>query len=104
MNDHFYGEGTVIILTNHYDGITEREAFILANCHEEDYVFQIIQITGLHSGYILGYIKQGILQESHIAVTYSELIESIKFNFIGPDLKSILIIDKLELSDFLINK
>ena len=41
-----YGGGPVFILTNHHDGITEREAFVLADCYEEGKVFQIVQITG----------------------------------------------------------
>ena len=95
-----YSEGTVFILSNHYDGISEREAFILAKCYEEDSIFQIIQITGLHSGYILGYVKYGILRDSWDAVTYEELIESIKFNFIGPDLDTLIILDnRLELAN-----
>ncbi len=88
-----YSEGTVFILSNYYDGISEREAFILAKCYEEDSIFQIIQITGLHSGYLLGYVKYGILRNSLDAVTYDELIESIKFNFIGPDLDTLIIMD-----------
>lgn len=88
-----YSEGTVFILSNYYDGISEREAFILAKCYEEDSIFQIIQITGLHSEYLLGYVKYGILRDSLDAVTYDELIESIKFNFIGPDLDTLIIMD-----------
>ena len=102
--DAIYGVGTVFELTNRYDGLTEREAFILAECHEEEHLFHIIQITGLHSGYLLGYVKHGALRESRNAITYDELIEAIKFNFIGPDLSTLLILnDRLELSDLLNN-
>ena len=102
--DAIYGVGTVFVLTNRYDGLTEREAFILAECHEEEHLFHIIQITGLHSGYLLGYVKHGALRESRNAITYDELIEAIKFNFIGPDLSTLLILnDRLELADLLNN-
>ena len=92
-----YGVGTIFVLTNSYDGIIERESFILAECHEEEHIFQIIQITGLHSGYILGYVKHGVLREFRNAVTYDELIEAIKYNFIGPDLSTLYIKNRLEL-------
>ncbi|MBO7625071.1 MAG: hypothetical protein J6S82_07200 [Bacteroidales bacterium] len=98
-----FGDGDVFILTDHYDGITEREAYILAECYEEGKIFQIIQITGEHSGYMAGYVNYGILKGSVHAVTYEELIEAIKYNFIKPDLDTIIFFeDKLELKDFII--
>ena len=95
-----YGGGTVFILTNHHDGITEREAFVLADCYEEGKVFQIIQITGYHAGWMAGYVNEGILHGSCVAITYEELVEAIKFNFLGPDFSTLQILDnRLELKD-----
>ena len=95
-----YGEGTVFILTNHHDGMTEREAFILARCYEEGKVFQIIQLTGLHSGCLLGYVKHSVLGDSETVITHDELIEAIRFNFIGPDFNTLQVINnRLELTD-----
>ena len=98
-----FGDGDVFVITDHYDGITEREAYILAECYEEGKIFQIIQITGLHAGYLAGYVNYGILKGSIYAVTYEELIEAIKYNFREPDLDTIKFFeDKLELKDFII--
>ena len=98
-----FGDGDVFVITDHYDGITEREAYILAECYEEGKIFQIIQITGLHAGYMAGYVNYGILKGSIYAVTYEELIEAIKYNFREPDLDTIKFFeDKLELKDFII--
>ena len=103
LNNTIYGAGTIFIITDHYDGYTEREAFILAECYEEGKIFQIIQITGLHAGFMPGYVNYGILKDSILAVTYEELIEAIKYNFREPDLDTIIFFeDKLELKDFII--
>ena len=99
-----YFGGTVFILTSHYDGITEREAFILANCYEEGKVFQIVQITGYHAGWMAGYVNKGILKDSCVAITYEELIEAIKYNISGPDFSTLQILDHgLELVDLSID-
>ena len=99
-----YWRGTVFIITSHYDGITEREAFVLAQCYEEGKVFQIIQITGYHAGWMAGYVNKGILRDSCVAITYEELVEAIKFNFLGPDFSTLQILDKgLKLEDLSID-
>ena len=98
--DAYYGSGTVFIITNHHDGITEREAFVLADCYEEGKVFQIVQITGCHAGWMAGYINEGILKDSCVAITHEELVGAIRYNFIGPDFNTLQILDNgLELED-----
>lgn len=96
-----YWRGTVFIITSHYDGIIEREAFVLAQCYEEGKVFQIIQISGYHAGWLAGYVNEGILHDySCVAITYEELVEAIKFNISGPDFSTLQILDNgLELKD-----
>ena len=102
--DAYYGSGTVFIITNHHDGITEREAFVLADCYEEGKVFQIVQITGCHAGWMAGYINEGILKDSCVAITNEELVEAIKYNFLGPDFSTLKILDnRLRLEDLSID-
>ena len=102
--DACYGGGAVFILTNHHDGIAEREAFVLADCYEEGKVFQIVQITGCHAGWMAGYVNEGILKDSCVAITHEELVEAIKYNFLGPDFNTMQILDKgLKLEDLSID-
>ena len=90
-----YYYGTIFTLSYyHLDDYVKTGTFILAECYEKDYVFQIINIMGYDAGFIKGYIKKGILKDTHCAITHEELIEGIKYNFLNPDLDSLKIEDE----------
>ena len=84
MNKQIYACGTIFTISYFWD-YYRTETFILAQCFEEDYEFQIITITGYHAGTISGYIKKGVLKDTHRAITHEEFIEGIKYNFLNPD-------------------
>lgn len=86
-----YFRGTFIKLTYKYE-FEETNEFILAECHESGYLFQIICVSGYHAGTIAGYIKEGSLAEKSIAaLTHKELIEGLKANFLNLKVRSIVI-------------
>lgn len=57
--------------------------YILAECHEEDFLFQIICLSGYGSGLICGYVKNSssLLDSGHKAITKANLIDEINRNF-----------------------
>ena len=81
---HLYYLGTVVEFVRYESRDGEPEKFILAQLHEKGYVFQIIGIEGMYSGYLEGYIKeQDELKGSYKAVTKQHLINELVRNF-GP--------------------
>lgn len=43
---------------------------------------------------VFGYIEKGILQKTHDAITFEELVDGIKKNLINPELESLKIRDE----------
>lgn len=84
-----YGIGTIFTLTNHHEGLpAETEAFMLKESDDEDYEFQILQVSGRYSGWSPGYIRCKSIEQR---LTLEELWDGIKFNFYGPDKKSLIV-------------
>ncbi len=88
-NKIFY-RGTIFTIS-YLDNLLKQGSFILVECFEEKYVFQIICISGTFPGKVFGYIEKGILQKTHDAITFEELVGGIKSNFMNPDLDSLKI-------------
>lgn len=91
--DQIYYRGTIFTIS-YLGDIQERESFLLTECFEDEYVFQIICISGYGAGTVQGYIKKGVLARTHRAITHEELIEGIKYNFLNPDFDSLKIEDE----------
>lgn len=91
-NRKFY-RGTIFTISYFWDK-KECDSFLLAECWDENYIFQIVCISGYNAGTVLGYIKKGTLSGTHRAITYEELIDGIKENFMNPDLESLKIEDE----------
>lgn len=86
-NKIFY-RGTIFTIS-YLDSLRKQGSFMLVECFEEKYVFQIICISGTFPGKIFGYIEKGILQKTHDAITFEELVGGIKSNLMNPDLDSL---------------
>lgn len=91
----FY-RGTVFTISYFWDR-PERDSFVLAECQEGKFIFQIVCISGYNSGTVMGYIRNGVLSKTHCAITYEELIDGIQNNFMNPDLKSLKIENEYEI-------
>ena len=91
--DKIFYRGTIFTIS-YLNGSRRRDSFILAECFEKKYVFQIICISGPFSGMVFGYIENGVLQETHDAITFEELVDGIKRNLINPELDSLKIRDE----------
>lgn len=78
--EHKFYRGTIFTIT-YLEDIVERNSFVLAECLDNDYIFQIICISGYNSGTIFGYVDYGILGKHHKAITKEELVVSIKKTF-----------------------
>ena len=52
--------------------------------------FELTQITGYHAGYGGFFIKR---KKDRNTISYEDLIEGIKYNFLKPDLKSLSIFE-----------
>ena len=85
-NKIFY-RGTIFTISYFWDR-KERDTFVLAECQDDGFIFQIICISGYNSGTIMGYIKRGIFRTER-GITYKELVEGIKENILNPDLNSL---------------
>ena len=85
-NKIFY-RGTIFTISYFWDR-RERDTFVLAECQDDDFIFQIICISGYNSGTIMGHIKRGIFRTAR-GITYKELVEGIKENILNPDLNSL---------------
>ena len=90
-NKIFY-RGTIFTISYFWDR-EERDSFVLAECHDDGFIFQIICISGYNSGTIMGYIKIGIFRTER-GITYKELVEGIKVNILNPDLSSLKVEDE----------
>ena len=96
--DNLFFRGTIFSIKFHQNNQYANEAFMLVETFEDDYMFEIIQITGYHSGCICGYVKKGTLYRTHvIAITLKELIETIKCNFSNPDIVSLVFYKDIDL-------
>ena len=59
------------------------EKYMLADCFDPKFEFQIVCISGYHAGNILGYIKKdSLLSNTHQAVTKDHLLKEINRNFL----------------------
>jgi hypothetical protein len=96
MKKQIYYRGTIFSLTHFWD-YERRETFILSDyfdTNNEGILFQLICISGDKPGTICGYIRNGILFKENIgAITYDELINGIKYNFLKPYLETLVIED-----------
>ena len=90
-NKIFY-RGTIFTIS-YFFFFEERDSFVLAECQDDGFIFQIICISGYNSGTIMGYIKRGILRTER-GITYKELVEGIKVNTLNPDLNSLKVEDE----------
>ena len=90
-NKIFY-RGTIFTIYYFWDR-EERDYFVLAECQDNGFIFQIICISGYNSGTIMGYIKRGIFRTER-GITYKELVEGIKVNILNPDLSSLKVEDE----------
>ena len=88
--DNIFYRGTIFTIS-YLNGSRRRDSFMLVECFEKKYVFQIICISGAFSGKVFGYIEKGILHKTHEALTFEELVAGIKSNFMNPDLDSLKI-------------
>lgn len=72
----------------------EVENYLLAECFEDDYIFQIIRFDGYQRGSIAGYIKkENSMSEMTIAgISQEHLIKELRRNLIDFDLKEMKIL------------
>ncbi len=81
----FYFSGTKFKLIDSLDmsHTPKAECYLLAETFEPEYVFQIICITGYHTGKLVGYIKKDPLAEEPrvTGITFAHLMEEIQRNF-----------------------
>lgn len=89
IKSNAYKIGTIFVVDDYPYGECEREAYMLTECIDEN-VFEITQITGYHAGYGGFFIKR---KKDRDTISYEDLIEGIKFNFLKPDLKSLVILE-----------
>lgn len=74
-SDKLYYRGTIFDVSYEWDGWQESHRAILAELHEDDFVFQVIQINEHHAGCVDGWIH---LQFEHVnAVTYDFLYQEL---------------------------
>lgn len=93
-----YKAGTIFVVDDRYDGKCEKEAYMLAECNDEN-LYEIIQITGYHAGYGGFFIKR---LKNNNTLTYNDLVNGIKFNFNEPNLKNLTIIEStIKIDDFM---
>ena len=85
--------GTILKFFNPLSYNPGFEKFILAECQEFKYIFQIICISGYNSGSLSGYIKkdQNLQRINKKAISYSHLIIELKRNFGEVDLDTLKI-------------
>jgi hypothetical protein len=92
MEDKLIYRGTKVILQFDQDGDNHHYTYMLVDCHEQGFVFQIIPIDGYYAGSISGLITNDPILVDHIAVSYKHLIKEIKRNFKTIRLKDIQIV------------
>jgi hypothetical protein len=85
MENYIYA-GKIFKLINELDITKEKKAqkYMLVQCHDEGFVFQIICISGYNIGLINGYIKEDPIAKSKNVkgVTREHLISEIVRNFV----------------------
>jgi hypothetical protein len=83
---NFYFSGGRFSLLNKLDTSNnpKEETYMLVEYAEDDYVFQIVCISGYKSGKICGYISHDPLatKKNVVGVTREHLIKEIKRNFL----------------------
>lgn len=96
MSDKCFYRGTVLEFFNPVSYNPGKEEFILADCNENGYLFQIICITGYMSGTICGFIKADskLELEKEVAISYEHLIKEIERNFGKIDIDTLKIRDR----------
>ena len=75
-SDRIYYRGTILEVSYEWEGRHECHQAILAELHEEDFAFQVIQINEYHAGCVDGWIHNQF--EGVLAVTYDFLFEELK--------------------------
>lgn len=77
-----YKKGSIIKFDYKHDGIVEKDhVFILADCFETEFIFQIICIEGYHRGTIEGLIRK---EEGEIgSIKKEHLVKELNRNFIN---------------------
>jgi len=83
MNDKLFYRGTIVEFVSTNAPNRSLEKYILAECHEDEKVFQIICISGYHAGSVEGFVDRDSspLATNSKAVTYEHLISELKKNF-----------------------
>lgn len=77
-----YREGTRVSFNYEHDGVIEKgHEFILAECHEQGFVFQLICIRGYHAGKLEGYIKPEP-NTNGSKISEDHLVKELNRNFI----------------------
>ncbi len=72
-------QGTIVQFTYEHDGHTQEDnQFILAECFESNYSFQIICIKGYHSGCVEGYVENEIIKGP---ISFQHLKKELNRNF-----------------------
>lgn len=89
IKSNAYKIGTIFVVDDYPYGECEREAYMLSEYIDEN-KFELTQITGYHAGYGGFFIKR---KKDRNAISYEDLIEGIKYNFLKPDLKSLVIFE-----------
>lgn len=91
LNDsRLYYRGTCLDVEYAFEGIVKRRKVMLAECYEEEKVFQVIDIQGYDAGTIFGYIP--VEFEDAECVTYEHLERMIN-EYVFPNVISLKISD-----------
>jgi len=77
-----YFMGTIIEIANPMSLLKDIEKYMLVECHEQLYQFQIICISGYNAGQSFGFIfKDPLLKDHFAAITKNHLLSEIRKNF-----------------------
>lgn len=89
-----YGIGTKFKFIYEHDGLIEEEhSFILSEYHDDDFLFQIVCISGYHKGRIEGYISK---ENNTNFVSLEHLKHELNGNFIKIHWKSFYLFESDE--------
>jgi hypothetical protein len=92
MEEKLIYRGTKVILQFDQDGDNHHYTYMLVDCHEQGFVFQIIPIDGFYAGSISGLITIDPNLVDHKAISYKHLIKELKRNFMTIRTKGIQIV------------
>jgi len=81
MEEKLIYRGTKVILQFDQDTDNRRYTYMLVDCHEQGFVFQIVPIDGYYAGSVSGLITNDPTIVDHKAVRYKHLIKELKRNF-----------------------